>query len=107
MANTVIGPDLVIDGEISGDESLVIQGKVKGRISLQEKITVDAAGSVEADIDSRAVEISGRVTGNIDASERVELRAESRVVGDIRAPRILIADGASFKGSVDMDVKER
>jgi cytoskeletal protein CcmA (bactofilin family) len=107
MANTVIGPDLVIDGEISGDESLVIQGKVKGRISLQEKVTVDVAGSVEADIDSRAVEISGRVTGNIDASERVELRGESRVVGDIRAPRILIADGATFKGSVDMDVKER
>lgn len=107
MANTVIGPDLVIDGEISGDESLVVQGTVKGRITLQEKISVDGAAVVEADVDARAVEISGRLTGNIQASERVELRSECRVVGDIRAPRILIADGANFKGSVDMDVKER
>jgi cytoskeletal protein CcmA (bactofilin family) len=107
MANTVIGPDLVIDGEITGDESLVVQGTVKGRIALQEKISVEGAAVVEADVDARAVEISGRLTGNIQASERVELRSESRVVGDIRAPRILIADGANFKGSVDMDVKER
>jgi cytoskeletal protein CcmA (bactofilin family) len=107
MANTIIGPDLVIDGEISGDESLVIQGTVKGRIALLEKVSVDGAAVVEADVEARAVEVSGRLTGNIHASERVELRGECRVVGDIRAPRILIADGANFKGSVDMDVKER
>ena len=107
MANTIIGSSIVIDGEISGDEDLVIQGTVKGKISLKESLFVEGSGVVEADIETQNVEIAGKVTGNIAASDRVELKAECRVVGDIRAPRILIADGASFKGNVDMDVKER
>ena len=107
MANTVIGSSLVIDGEISGDEALVIQGTVKGRISLKESLFVEGSGVVEADIDTQTVEISGKVTGNISATDKVELKSDCRVVGDIKAPRILIADGASFKGNVDMDVKER
>ena len=107
MANTVIGSSIVIDGEISGDEDLVIQGTVKGRIALKESLFVEGSGVVEADIDTHNVEIAGRVTGNISASDKVELKTECRVVGDIKSPRILIADGASFKGNVDMDVKER
>jgi cytoskeletal protein CcmA (bactofilin family) len=107
MANTIIGASIVIDGEISGDEDLVIQGTVKGKISLKESLFVEASGVVEADIEVQNVEIGGRVTGNIAASDRVELKSDCRVVGDVRAPRILIADGASFKGNVDMDVKER
>ena len=106
MANTVIGSSIVIDGEISGDEDLVIQGTVKGRIVLKENLYVEQSGVVEADIETRNVEISGQVTGNIVASDKVELKADCKVVGDIRAPRILIADGALFKGNVDMDVKE-
>jgi len=105
MANTVIGSSLVIDGEISGDEDLVIQGTVKGRISLKESLFVESSGVVEADIETQNVEIAGRVTGNISASDKVELKTDCRVVGDIKAPRILIADGAAFKGNVDMDVK--
>lgn len=107
MANTVIGSSIVIDGEISGDEDLVIQGTVKGRISLKESLMVEGSGVVEADIETQNVEIGGRVTGNITATDKVELKSDCRVVGDIKAPRILIADGASFKGNVDMDVKER
>jgi cytoskeletal protein CcmA (bactofilin family) len=107
MANTVIGSSIVIDGEISGDEDLVIQGTVKGRISLKESLMVEGSGVVEADIETQNVEIGGRVTGNITASDKVELKSDCRVVGDIKAPRILIADGASFKGNVDMDVKGR
>ena len=107
MANTVIGSSIVIDGEISGDEDLVIQGTVKGKISLKESLFVEASGTVEADIDTQNVEIAGRVTGNISASDKVELKSDCRVVGDIKAPRILIADGASFKGNVDMEMKER
>lgn len=103
MANTIIGSSIVIDGEISGDEDLVIQGTVKGRISLKENLYVEGSGSVEADIETQNVQISGRVTGNIVASDKVELRTDCRVIGDIKAPRILIADGASFKGNVDMD----
>jgi cytoskeletal protein CcmA (bactofilin family) len=107
MANTIIGSSIVIDGEISGDEDLVIQGTVKGRISLKESLFVESSGVVEADIEVQNVDVAGRVTGNIGASDKVELKSDCRVVGDIRAPRILIADGASFKGNVDMDVKER
>lgn len=107
MANTVIGSSIVIDGEISGDEDLVIQGTVKGKISLRESLFVEGSGVVEADIETQNVEIAGRVTGNIQATDKVELKADCRVVGDVKAPRILIADGASFKGNVDMDTKER
>ena len=107
MANTVIGSSIVIDGEISGEEDLVIQGTVKGKIALRESLFVEGSGVVEADIETQNVEIGGRVTGNILASDRVELKSDCRVVGDIKAPRILIADGASFKGNVDMEVKER
>jgi cytoskeletal protein CcmA (bactofilin family) len=105
VANTVIGSSLIIDGEISGDEDLVIQGTVKGKISLKESLFVESSGVVEADIETQNVEIAGRVTGNIAATDKVELKSDCRVVGDVKAPRILIADGASFKGNVDMDVK--
>ena len=104
MANTVIGGSIVIDGEISGDEDLVIQGTVKGKIHLKENLFVENGGVVEADIQTQTVTISGQVTGNIHASDKVEIRADGKMVGDIKAPRILIADGATFKGSVDMDV---
>ena len=105
-AHTVIGSSIVIDGEISGDEDLVIQGTVKGRIALKESLYVESSGVIEADIETANVEVSGQVTGNIAASDKVELKADCKVVGDIRSPRILIADGAVFKGNVDMDVKE-
>ncbi|MBW2699798.1 MAG: polymer-forming cytoskeletal protein [Deltaproteobacteria bacterium] len=102
MAN-VIGRSIVIDGEITGDEDLVIQGTVKGKISLKESLYVENSGVVEADIETQNVDISGSVTGNIVATEKVELKSDGRMVGDIKAPRILIADGAVFKGNVDMD----
>jgi cytoskeletal protein CcmA (bactofilin family) len=104
MANTVIGSSIVIDGEISGDEDLVIQGTVKGRVVLKENLFVEESGVVEADIETNNVEVSGKVTGNIVATEKVEITAGGRAVGDIKAPRILIADGAVFKGNIDMDV---
>jgi len=102
MANTVIGSSIVIDGEISGEEDLVVQGTVKGKILIKQNLLVDNSGVVEADIQTANIAIDGQVTGNIIASERVELRSEARMIGDIKAPRILIADGATFKGNVDM-----
>jgi cytoskeletal protein CcmA (bactofilin family) len=104
MANTVIGGSIVIDGEISGEEDLIIRGTVKGRIILRENLIVEETGVVEADIETQNVTVSGQVTGNIVAVERVEISAGGRMVGDLKAPRILIADGAAFKGNVDMDV---
>ncbi len=104
MASTIIGSSIVINGEIAGDDDLLILGTVKGRITLKDALIVERSGVVEADIESTAVAIGGQVTGNILATERVELQAEGRMVGDIRSPRILIADGASFKGNIDMDI---
>lgn len=103
MANTVIGSTIVIDGEITGDEDLVVQGTVKGRVALRQNIQVEETGVLEANVETATITILGTVTGDIQASERAELKSNCRVVGDIRAPRVLIADGASFKGNVDMD----
>lgn len=104
MANTVIGSGIVIDGEIGTDEELVVRGTVKGKIHGKEAVVVEADAVVEADIEARSVEVAGQVNGNVTASDRVELKADSHVAGDIRSSRILIADGASFRGSINMDV---
>lgn len=103
MANTVIGSSMIIEGDISGEEELLIRGTVKGTITLTDSLLVENSAVVEADIRSASATINGQVTGNITASERVELRADSRMVGNITSRRILIADGATLKGSVDME----
>jgi len=100
--NTIIGNSIVIDGEITGSDPLIIQGQVKGRIAIDDIVYIDESGSVEATIESPGVEISGQVVGDVTASERVELKPEARVSGNVRSPRILIADGATFKGHIDM-----
>ncbi|MBA3547510.1 MAG: polymer-forming cytoskeletal protein [Nannocystis sp.] len=102
MATTVIGSSIVIDGEISGEEHLVVHGTVKGRINVRDSLVVENGGLVEATVETSSITVNGTVNGDISASERAELRPNSTVIGDIRAPRILIADGASFKGNVDM-----
>lgn len=104
MADTVIGNGITIDGELSGTEPVVVEGTVKGKINLQSSLTVASGGVVEADVETQEMEINGHVTGNITAGERVEIAAEGKMVGDIKSPRILIADGAGFKGHIDMDV---
>ena len=104
MANTVIGSSITIEGEISSDEALVVQGTVKGKINLGDSMFVENSANVEADIEAESVEVSGTVTGNITAGSRVEIKADGKMVGDVKSPRILIADGALFKGSIDMDV---
>ena len=102
MATTVIGSTIVIDGEISGEEHLIVHGTVKGRINVRDSLVVENGGLVEATVETSSITVNGTVNGDISASERAELRPNSTVIGDIRAPRILIADGASFKGNVDM-----
>ena len=104
MANTVIGSSIVIDGEISGEEAITILGTVKGKVAVSQGVVVEAGATVEADIEGQTVTVSGKVTGNVTAREKLELRPESKMVGNARAPRIVVADGASFKGNVDMDV---
>jgi len=104
MANTVIGSSIVIEGEVTSDEAIVVQGTVKGKVSTGQAVFVENSATLEADIGAESVEVSGTVTGNIEAQSRVEIKADGKMVGDVRSPRILIADGALFKGSIDMDV---
>jgi cytoskeletal protein CcmA (bactofilin family) len=104
MANTVIGSSIVIDGEISGEEAITILGTVKGKVAVAQGVVVEAGATVEADIEGQTVTVSGKVTGNVTAREKLELRPESKMVGNAKAPRIVVADGATFKGNVDMDV---
>ena len=104
MANTTIGSSIIVDGEISGEEPLTILGTVKGKIAVAQNLLVEHGATVEANIEASALTVSGRLTGNVMARERVELHSDAKMIGDVKAPRIVIADGASFKGNVDMDV---
>lgn len=101
---TVLGPTLEIEGEIEGDEDLVIQGRIQGRIISKKDLTVDNSGKVEASITTKNLAVSGMLVGNVNASERVEVRKEGKMIGDIKAPRVVIADGAKFKGNIEMGV---
>lgn len=100
--NTVIGPSILISGKLTGDEDLTVRGRVEGELSLTRTLIVEPSGVVKANVTVKNAVVSGVVVGNIQASESVELTHEGRMVGDIRAPRVIIVDGASFRGRVDM-----
>ena len=102
----MIGPSIVVRGEISGEEDLLIEGRVEGRVDLrQNAVTVGAKGVLAAEVLARLVLIDGEVEGNLNAEEQIVLRKSARVRGDIAAPRVTIEDGARFKGSIDMEPK--
>ena len=99
-----IGPSIQIKGELQGDEDLTIDGRVEGKIDLREhNLTIGPNGKIRADLYAKTIVIAGEVVGNAFAAERVEIAPSGRLTGDITAPRITIADGAHFKGSVDME----
>lgn len=102
-AKTVIGSSLVIDGEISGEDGVVVHGTVRGKISVDKGVVVERGAEVEAEIETDIVQVAGRLAGKVNAKGRVEITAEGKMVGDIRAPRILIADGALFRGHIEME----
>ncbi|HEU5060516.1 MAG TPA: polymer-forming cytoskeletal protein [Kofleriaceae bacterium] len=101
---TILGPTLEIEGEIEGSEDLVIQGKVNGRIVSKKSLTIDQTGDVNATVTTEGLAVSGKLNGNVEASDKVEIRREGTMIGDIKAPRVVIADGAKFKGRVEMGV---
>jgi cytoskeletal protein CcmA (bactofilin family) len=100
---TVVGPAIAIRGRIEGEEDLRVEGRVEGSISLTETLYVEPGGVVLAQIEARDVVISGIVIGDISAANSVTLNKAAKLVGNIAAPRIIIADGASFRGDVVMD----
>ena len=104
MANTTIGAGFVIEGEITSEDNIVVQGTVKGKLTTSQPVFIENSATLEADVNADSVEISGQLTGNVSAATRVELKSDAKVIGDVQSPRILIADGALFKGNIDMDV---
>ncbi len=100
--NTVIGESILINGKLEGDEDLTVRGRVHGSITLTKTLIIEPSGVVKADATVRNAIISGVVVGNITASESVHLTKEGRMVGDINSPRVIIVEGAAFRGRVDM-----
>ena len=98
-----IGKSLVIKGELTGSESLYIDGKVEGAITLDgNRVTIGRNGQVQANISAREVVVLGKVKGNIHATDRVDIRSDGALTGDVIAQRISIEDGAFFKGGIDI-----
>src|SRR5262245_46530902 len=98
-----IGKSVVIKGELSGSEDLTIEGQVDGKIELRQNVlTIGPNGKIKAQVFAKSVIILGEVTGNVTASEKVDIRDNGSVDGDIAAPRVAIAEGAHFRGSIDM-----
>lgn len=99
---TIIGEGIHVNGRITGEEDLRIEGRVEGSISLTETVHVAESGVVVATIQARDVVVSGVVVGNVSATNAVHLNPGAKLVGDIDAPRLIIADGAAFRGNVIM-----
>jgi cytoskeletal protein CcmA (bactofilin family) len=101
-----IGKSVVIKGELNGSEDLTIEGQVEGTIQLKEHVlTIGPNGKIKAQVFAKSVIVLGEVTGNVTATEKVDIRDKGSVDGDIISPRVAIAEGAHFRGSVDMQRK--
>jgi len=98
-----IGKSVIIKGELSGSEDLTIEGQVEGKIELRQNVlTIGPNGKIKAQVTAKTVVVEGQVQGNITATERVDIRDNGTVDGDLLAPRVAIADGAHFRGAIDM-----
>ncbi len=98
-----IGESISIQGGLSGEEDLVIDGKVEGKVQLPgNHLTIGQSGIVKADVHAKQVSVVGRVHGNVHASERVEIESTGVVEGDVKAPRLVVQEGAVLNGSIEM-----
>jgi cytoskeletal protein CcmA (bactofilin family) len=100
--STFIGANITVDGTVTGSDPMVIEGTVRGKVNITSDLRVGTKARVEADMHARNVTVEGTVTGNISADDRLELVATSMVEGNLKAPKIVVAEGARFRGSVDM-----
>ena len=99
---TAIGPTIVIKGKLRSDEDLVVKGRIEAEIHSSKALLVENSGIIKANVRVKSARISGVLVGNITAEERVEIAPDGRMVGDITAPKIIINDGAAFRGRIDM-----
>lgn len=101
-ALTRIGSTVVIDGNVNCEEDIAIEGVIKGGIVTTADIFVEANGTIEAQVETRNIEIEGILVGNVSATERFNLMPGGKMLGDVKAPRVVISDGAKFKGNIEM-----
>jgi cytoskeletal protein CcmA (bactofilin family) len=102
----VIGAKTVIKGEITGDEDVLIEGRVEGQIRISRDVRVGPNGVVKSTIEAASIVVSGEVIGDCSATSRVEIQASGKLTGNIRAPKIVISEGAMFKGNSDMSSRK-
>jgi cytoskeletal protein CcmA (bactofilin family) len=99
-----LGPSLALEGKLSGEEDLLVEGRFRGEIQVPEhQVTVGSDGRVEGEVRACAIVVEGEVRGNLTATQQVLVRASGRVHGDIRAPRVALDQGCRFKGAIDME----
>jgi len=102
----VIGPKIKLIGELSGDEDVLIEGQIEGEIRITRDLKVGAGGVVKAKVSAQSIIVSGEIVGDCEAVGRVELQSTGKLTGNIRAPKIVIAEGAMFRGNSDMSGKK-
>ena len=103
VSAATVGKAVKIVGQIYSKEDLYVDGEIEGTVeALEHKLTIGPHGTLHAGIKAREVVALGNITGNVEASERIEIHKEAKLVGDIRTSRIIIEDGAYFKGSIDI-----
>ena len=106
-AAVAIGSSIVIKGELSGSEDLLIEGRVEGKISLPgHALTIGNEATISAEVVAKAVIVQGTITGNVTATDRFEIKSGGRVTGDVVSPKISMAEGSEFRGKVDMGRSE-
>jgi cytoskeletal protein CcmA (bactofilin family) len=101
----IIGQGTVVKGNLSGSGNVVVRGRVEGKVALRDQLSIEPEGKVFADVEVDDLLIEGEMSGDIEAADKVLIASNAKVVGDIKAPRVVIQDGARFKGSIEMDVK--
>jgi cytoskeletal protein CcmA (bactofilin family) len=99
---TAIGPTIVIKGKLKSDEDLIVKGRIEAEIQSSKALLVENSGIIKANVKVKSAKLSGVLVGNITADERVEILSDGRMVGDLTAPKIIINDGAAFRGRIDM-----
>lgn len=104
--SAVIGPTISINGELKGEEDLIVEGTIEGTVELkQNTLTIGPQGTLKAQVYAHTILVDGTVNGDLYASERISIRKSARIEGNILAPRISLEDGARFRGTIDMDAE--
>lgn len=101
-SGTFFGPNVTIDGTVTGSEPVLIEGTITGKINLTGELRIGTKARIEATVHAKNVCVEGKLTGDISADDRIELVATATVDGNLKAPKIIVAEGARFRGSVDM-----